>query len=540
MTRFRVLGPTLEVEADDGAQITIGAPRHRAVLAVLLLRAGKVVSTEQLIDMVWGEDPPRAVTAALQNAIWALRRAVGPDLVRLQAPGYVLELNGGSLDLLEFERLVRDADGKGADVRAAILRRALDLWRGEPLTEFRFDGLLPELRRLEELHLLTEERWLEAELEAGRPAELVPRLEFLVRDSPERESLRRMLMLALYASGRQADAQAAYHAGRAWSIENLGCEPSSELKDLNRRIIRGDPSLLHPKPVTPSEHLEDVASALRAGRLVPVLGGDLDGLGGALATRFELPPDQGTELSRVAQHIALTKGVGPLYLELQEMLAKTQVTSVHRFFARLPAFLREQGLPHQLLVTTSYDLALEQAFLEAGEEFDIVSYVNAGRDRGRFCHVRPDGTVHVIDVPNTYAVELSLEARTVILKLHGGVSGSTSIDDRFVVTEDDYIDYLGQTDIGSAIPVALTAKLRRSHFLFLGFDMYAWSLRLVLARMWGAERALFRSWAVSEKSKAIERQFWQARDVDLFQESLDDYASGLARYLDLPPEEVAS
>jgi DNA-binding SARP family transcriptional activator len=534
MTRFRVLGPTLEVEGDDGAQIAIGAPRHRAVLAVLLLRAGTVVSTEHLIDTVWGEDPPKAVVAALQNAVAALRRALGASLVRLQAPGYVLDLNGGSLDLLEFEQLVRDANGKKPDERAAILRRALDLWRGEPLTEFRFDGLMPELRRLAELHLLTEEQWLQAELEAGRPAEIVPRLEFLVRNAPERESLRLKLMLALFGAGRQSDAQAAYRAAREWSLENLGREPSEELQDANRRIIQQDRSLIRPTPVTPSEHLEDIAHALRAGKLVPVLGGDVDALGKALAEQFDVPADEGTELSRVAQYVALTKGVGPLYLELQEMLGKTVVTAVHRFFARLPPFLRDQGLPHQLLVTTSYDLALEQAFLDAGEQFDVVSYLNAGRDRGRFCHIRPDGSAQVIDVPNTYAVELSLEARTVILKLHGGISAES-----FVVTEDDYIDYLGQTEIGSAIPVALTAKLRRSHFLFLGFGMSAWSLRLVLARMWGADRALFRSWAVAEKSKPLERQFWQARDVDLFEQPLDGYVSGLARYLDLPPEEVA-
>jgi hypothetical protein len=341
-------------------------------------------------------------------------------------------------------------------------------------------------------------------------------------------------MLALFGAGRQADAQAAYRAARKWCLETLGREPSAELQDANRRIIQQDKSLIRPKPVTPSEHLEDVANVLRSGKLVPVLGSDVDALGKALAQHFGVPPDEGTELSRVAQYVALTRGAGRLYEELEEMLAKTTVTGVHRFFARLPAFLRAQGLPHQLLVTTSYDLALEQAFLDAGEEFDVVSYLNAGRDRGRFCHVRPDGSTHVIDVPNTYAVELSLEARTVILKLHGGISAES-----FVVTEDDYIDYLGSTDIGSAIPVALTAKLRRSHFLFLGFGMREWSLRLVLARMWGAERTLFRSWAVSETSRPLESRFWQARDVDPFKERLDDYVSGLARYLDLPSEEVA-
>jgi len=539
MTRFRVLGP-FEIEGDDGASIAISAAKHRAVLTVLLLRAGHVVSTDSLIDTVWGENPPRAVATALQNAISVIRKALGAELIRTRPPGYVLELNGSSLDLLDFEQLVRGAAGKAGAERAAILREALDLWRGEALAEFQFDALAPEVRRLEELRLLTEEDWLAAELEAGRAAELVPRLEYLVRESPERDSLWGMLMLALYRSGRQTDALAAYRAARASSIERTGLEPSPELQELNRSIIQQDPRLLRPTAAaaSPAEHLEEVANILLAGKLVPVLGGDVERIAKALARRFDLPIADGAELTRAAQYVALTKGAGPLYEELQALLAaETRVTDLHRLFAALPGLLRQRELPHQLLVTTSYDLALEQAFLDAGEQFDVVSYINVGRDRGRFCHVRPDGSSQVIDVPNTYAVELSLERRTVILKLHGGLEpGTPHAHQSFVVTEDDYIDYLGQSDVGGSIPVALTAKLRHSHFLFLGFGMREWSLRLVLARMWGAERALYRSWAVREDAKPLEREFWRARDVDLLEAPLDDYAGGLARYLGLATE----
>jgi DNA-binding SARP family transcriptional activator len=537
MTRFGVLGP-FEVTGDGGVPVAITAAKHRAVLAVLLLRAGKFVSDDQLIDTVWGEDPPKAARAALQNAIHALRRQLGAELVSREGVGYVLNLNSHSFDLLEFEQLVHAAAAKVHEERAALLRQALDLWRGEPLAGLRLDGLAPEVRHLEELRLLTEEHWFEAELEADRAAQLVPRLEFLVPASPERESLRRLLMLALYRSGRQADALAAYQDARRWAIEQLGQEPSAELQELNRAMIRQDPRVVRPstREPTQAEHLEEVAKVLLSGKLVPVLGGDVDRLAEALAQRFELPPGERAELTRVAQYVALTRGEGPLYEELREMLAETRVTDVHRFFARLPAFLRQQELPHQLLVTTSYDLALEQAFLDEGEQFDVVSYLNSGRDRGRFCHLRPDGSTHVIDVPNTYAVELSLEARTVILKLHGGVAADALLQESFVVTEDDYIDYLGQTDVAGAIPVALSAKLRRSHFLFLGFGMREWSLRLVLARMWGTERALFRSWAVSEEARPLEDKFWRVRDVDSLEAPLDDYVSGLARYLGLPAE----
>src|SRR5256885_16294316 len=116
------------------------------------------------------------------------------------------------------------------------------------------------------------------------------------------------------------------------------------------------------------------------------------------------------------------RGSGPLSDELHALLTLDVPPSpVHRFFASLPPLLRERDLPHQLLVTTGYDLALEQAFLDAGEEFDVVSYVASGRDRGRFCHRDPSGAIRVIELPNTYVTELSLERRTVVLKLHGGL-----------------------------------------------------------------------------------------------------------------------
>jgi hypothetical protein len=268
---------------------------------------------------------------------------------------------------------------------------------------------------------------------------------------------------------------------------------------------------------------------------VPVLGTDVAAVAAHLAARFEYPPTETSELTRVAQYVALTKGSGPLYDELHErLIVGAAPTSLHRFFASLPPLLRERGAPHQLLVTTSYDLALEQAFLDAAEEFDVVYYIASGRNRGRFCHVQPDGIARVIDVPNTYATELSLERRTVILKLHGGVDLSPARElESFVVTEDDYIDYLSNSDIGGAVPVALAAKLRRSHFLFLGYGMRDWNLRLVLGRIWGAEGVSYRSWAVQAEAKPLERQFWRARDIDLLEVPLDDYAAALGRYLGL-------
>jgi SIR2-like protein len=216
-----------------------------------------------------------------------------------------------------------------------------------------------------------------------------------------------------------------------------------------------------------------------------------------------------------------------LHDELNSLVGEPPAPApVHRFFASLPPLLRERGLPHQLLVTTSYDLALELAFLEVEEEFDVVSYIASGRDRGRFAHRAPSGETRVIELPNTYATELSLDRRTVVLKLHGGLDQAS-----VVVTEDDYIHYLARGDVGEAIPVGLAARLRRSHFLFLGYGMREWNLRLVLDRMSGGEPLSYRSWAVLPEARPLERQFWRSRDIDLLEQPLDEYVESLGRYL---------
>src|SRR5439155_7785643 len=138
-------------------------------------------------------------------------------------------------------------------------------------------------------------------------------------------------------------------------------------------------------------------------------------LAAQLAEHFQYPEDDDAQLTRVSQYVAAMKGSGPLYDELHTLLAPSAVpTAVHRLFASLPPLLRDRGAPHQLIVTTSYDTALEPAFVDAGEEFDVVSYLASGRNRGRFCHIAPDGSGTLIELPNTYATELSLDRRTVI------------------------------------------------------------------------------------------------------------------------------
>ena len=543
MPHFRILGP-LEVAADDGTPISLGGTKQRAVLAVLLLRAGEVVSTDFLTAALWGDSAPRTATTSLQNLISALRKQLGADTVVTRPPGYKLEVDPDRVDLYRFEHLVQEAAGREPEERAQTLREALALWRGEPLAELAFEPFAQaEVFRLEELRLAATEDLNDAELACGAAAELVPRLESLVARNPLRERLRGQLMLALYRAGRQADALAAYQDLRRALVDELGLDPGPQLQQLHASILRQEAGL-SPAAVTasPQEQIEQVAEAVLGGRLVAVLGTNVSDLAAQLASRFEYPPDEASDLTRVAQFVALTKGSGPLYDELHAMLSVgAAATPVHRFFAALPPLLRERGAPHMLLVTTSYDLALEQALLDADEEFDVVSYIASGRNIGRFCHLQPDGTSRVIDLPNTYATELSLERRTVILKLHGGVDPTpTRALESFVVTEDDYIDYLAHGDIGSAVPVALAAKLRRSHFLFLGYAMCDWNLRLVLGRIWGNESVSYRSWAVQAVTKPLERQFWRARDVDLLEVPLDEYVVALGRYLGLALEEAVA
>jgi DNA-binding SARP family transcriptional activator len=534
MPDFRILGP-LEV-SDETGPLLLGGQKQRAVLALLLLEPGRVVSTDRLVDALWGEQPPRTANTSLQNFISQLRKTLGPEVLETKSPGYRLRVRPGELDVDRFRVLVESARGSDLADRAAKLRHALALWRGQPLAEFAFETWAqPHIAHLEELRLQTLEERVEADLERGAHADLIAELEGLVEEFPLRERLRGHYMLALYRSGRQAEALQTYQDGRRLLVDELGIEPSRDLQQLHGAILRQESGLQAPGAApTTTDHFEQVVEALFAGRLVTVLGADVGDLTARLAQRFDFM-ENGYGLPHVAQYVAVMKGSGPLYDELHSLLdADVSPTPIHRFFASLPPWLRERGLPHQLLVTTSYDLALEQAFLEAGEEFDVVSYIAAGPERGKFCHIKPGGTGRVVDLPNTYATEISLEERTVILKLHGQVDRAADRAwESFVVTEDDYIDYLAKSDVAAAVPVGLAAKLRRSHFLFLGYTMADWNLRVVLNRLWSDQPLSYRSWAVQPDAKALEREFWRRRDVDVHELPLEQYVEALAAHAGL-------
>jgi DNA-binding SARP family transcriptional activator len=519
---------SLEVAA-DGAQVSLGGQKQRALLAILLLRAGRVVSTDTLIDQLWGERPPRTAATSLHNLISQLRKVLGPDVVVTRPPGYVLDLDGGELDLRRFEQAVRDARDADPAERARLLGEALALWRGGPLAEFAYEPFAQgEIARLEELRLSALEDRIDADLELARHGGIVGELESLVAEHPTRERLRGQLMLALYRSGRQADALESYRDARRALTQELGLEPTPALQQLHAAILRQEAGLEPSarRRQTGSDAAGEAARALLAGRLVVVLGAALNGatvataaLANRLAELFSCPPDEPRELTRIAQYVSVTQGPGPLRDELESLLGAGRAAGpVHSAVAALPAALRGRDAPPPVIATSNYDRTLEDALDAAGEAFDVLSYVAAGRDRGRFLHLGADGSATVVAVPNAYA-GLPLDSRPVVLKLHGGPHA-----EGVAVSEDDFIAYLAQTEITNVVPVTLAAKLRRSHFLFLGYGLREWSLRVFLQRIWPDERVPYRSWAVLPGAAGIDRDFWRARGVEVIDEPLEEFA----------------
>jgi DNA-binding SARP family transcriptional activator len=249
---FCVLGP-LEARR-DGRPVALGGAKQRALLAVLLLHAGEVVSTDRLIDELWGDDPPATAAHTVQVFVSRLRKALGDGGAALvtAAPGYAVRLEPGALDLERFEQLVsegRSALEEGdADAASARLRDALALWRGPALADFSYEAFAqPAIARLEELRLSALADRIEADLALGRHGELIGELESLVAEHPLRERFRGQLMLALYRSGRQADALDAYQEARRVLVEELGIEPGPPLQRLERAILVQDAALELPE-----------------------------------------------------------------------------------------------------------------------------------------------------------------------------------------------------------------------------------------------------------------------------------------------------
>jgi len=249
MVEFRILGP---LEANDGTRvIALDAPKQRALLSLLLLHANEVVSSERMIDELWGEKPPATANKVVQTYVSHLRRLLGPALIATRPPGYMLCIEEDTLDVASFRRLTFQARTLAVDGEpehaAALYRQALALWRGPPLPDVAFESFARnEVERLGEERLDALTARIDCELALGRHEQLVVELETLAGQYPLRERFRAQLMLALYRSGRQADALAAYQDARRVLAEELGLEPSRELQDMERAILTHDPALEPP------------------------------------------------------------------------------------------------------------------------------------------------------------------------------------------------------------------------------------------------------------------------------------------------------
>ena len=273
---FRILG-SLEV-VDQGRPLALGGPRQRALLAVLLVHRGEAVSSDRLIDELWGERAPASAVKIVQGYVSNLRKVLGNGVLVTQGGGYALRIQSGQLDADRFESLLveaRDALAKG-DPRtaAARLRGALGMWRGPPLADFAYESFAQsEIARLEETRLTALEGRIDAELALVEHARLVGELEALVREHPLRERFIAQLMLALYRSGRQAEALESYRVTRGRLVDELGLEPGRDLQELERAILAQDPALEPPAGATNRKPPPAVAGRGRRSAFVIGAGG---------------------------------------------------------------------------------------------------------------------------------------------------------------------------------------------------------------------------------------------------------------------------
>jgi len=361
--------------------------------------------------------------------------------------------------------------------------------------------------------------------------------------------------VALRRLARSPDAAVAAHAQAALAAH---AKPPPAPAPPPRH--RAEPLLEAPsvkRHVTPSGDVDETHFALLAksmleGRVVVFLGegGNVVGrprdamwqVGRYLPTSRELAeylgqdldlPSQPGGLAVVAQAAeAAYMGSEVLYERLHSVFdADYTPGPLHDFLARLPSLLREHGrVASQVIVTTVYDDTLERAFSARGEPYDLVFCVAYGDRRGRFAHRLPDGEVRLIEDAATYD-GLSLEDRSVIIKLLGTVDRRDANGDSFLVTEDDLADFLAYSDVASVLPLPLAAKLQRSHVLFLGYGIWPWSQRLVLNRLFRDSRSSYRSWAVARDPDELEARLWRLRDVEVLRVDLEQYVAALEERL---------
>ncbi len=274
---------------------------------------------------------------------------------------------------------------------------------------------------------------------------------------------------------------------------------------------------------------------------------DSRALATGLADHFKLPGNGGHDLAAIAQYVYTTKGEPDLYKTLKRFLSTSAPGPVHRFFASMPRRLAELGAErcYQLIVSITYDTALEQAFAEIDEPYDLVVYMANGDDMGKFVHCPYGGDPQTITLPNKYGdLPISEDGeieRTLIVKIHGAVDDKTGPyrwKENFVVTEDHYIDYLARSPVENLVPVQILDSLKGGHCLFLGYTMHDWHLRVFLHRIWLGKRLAAKSWAVQLDPDVLDKEFWSRSNVDLYRAPVGDYVTQFSQRLHSQPAEA--
>jgi DNA-binding SARP family transcriptional activator len=336
---FRILGPLEAVE--NGTTLPLGGPRPRAVLALLLLNANRVVPADRVMDELWGDDQPEAGKTVLHGYVSGLRKVLGSDAITTRGPGYVVSVADSDFDLRRFEHsldVAREETRCGRhEAAATVLREGLGQWRGPALADFQYEPFAQAaIVRLEELRLTALEQRIEADLACGRHAELVGELEALVGQHPLRERLPGQLMLALYRCGRQAEALDAYQRARRALVDELGIEPTHALHELEGAILRQDPALDSGggAPAASPAPAPAAGAALRAILVVSRTGPPSPGLVGLAEALAARPARELILVSLVAESAGLGSAAAGLQRDRAALLDRGVTARVAAFTSR--------------------------------------------------------------------------------------------------------------------------------------------------------------------------------------------------------------
>jgi len=305
-------------------------------------------------------------------------------------------------------------------------------------------------------------------------------------------------------------------------------------------------------------HCAEVLTRMARGSVVPFLGAGVNRCGRPegeqwnrdsylpdggelsvyLADTYKYPGPDPRDLGRVSQYVELELREMALYTDLRDIFTGGYgPTEVHRLLAELPAAMKARGQPppFELIVTTNYDDALEQAFRNAGQPFDLVYYAAPTEQwPGVFMHLLPDGPVPVTQQYD----DLKLGEQPAILKIHGAVDRDDETRDSYVVTEDHYIDYLARSSLDQLIPVSIMREMQTSHFLFLGYGLRDWNLRVILKHVWAEQRRRGVSWAVQHAADDLDCKFWAREGVNVVVADLLDWVEAIRRNLPQAPAQA--